>query len=464
MFTGGPGELAEFWEKSQTTEWYRQHPVFEVAEDPLHAIPYGIYGDDAGVFQTEKILVLLRGGVVENHPTLISRLLFTAVPYRHVIPHITLSEIYKVWKWSLTWLAIGEYPPTDHNGRAFGPDYMPGRARLAGQRIADAFVGVFSEMRGDWKYLVEALKFTKFYGANSCCHLCRAHKQHARYMFTNFHRDSVLRRTLITHNEFMRDAGPSRSELLLIPGFHIRRAWVDAAHNLDLGSYQYSAASGIAELTAENTWPAGTVKERWALAYSDHKSWCIARRLEPPPRFDPKKICKHQNCIVFSQLAAKGTKMRHIMEWLRDVCARPGVSDTMYKQVRHCMFHNVCIYERIYNEQGRFLEPAALAESQTAMERSLACLNALCNINVARGSQYYHIVPKAHMSTHMAEDFAPQANPRKTQAYTDEDMVGRTKRIFQRCHGVNVAARGILRYIIGAGVRWHRELFKLRFG
>ena len=116
-------------------------------------------------------------------------------------------------------------------------------------------------MRGDWKYLVDALKFTKFYGANSCCHLCRAHKQHARYMFTNFHRDSVLRRTLITHDEFMRDAGPSRSELLLIPGFHIWRAWVDAAHNLDLGSYQYSAASGIAELTAENTWPAGTVKE-----------------------------------------------------------------------------------------------------------------------------------------------------------------------------------------------------------
>ena len=152
------------------------------------------------------------------------------------------------------------------------------------------------------------------------------------------------------------------------------------------------------------------------------------------------------------------------MEWLRDVCARPGVSDTMYKQVRHCMFHYVCKYERIYNEQGRFLEPAALAESQTAMERSLVCLNALCNINVARGSQYYHIVPKAHMSTHMAEDFAPQANPRKTQAYTDEDMVGRTKRIFQRCHGVTVAARGILRYIVGAGVRWHRELFKLRFG
>eukprot|EP00959_Pyramimonas_sp_CCMP1952_P473424 9501726-Pyramimonas_sp.AAC.1 len=68
--------------------------------------------------------------------------------------------------------------------------------------------------------------------------------------------------------------------------------------------------------------------------------------------------------------------MRCIMEWLRDARARPGASDTMRKQVRHCMFHSICIYERIYSDQGRFLEPAALAGSQEAMERSLARLNA----------------------------------------------------------------------------------------
>eukprot|EP00959_Pyramimonas_sp_CCMP1952_P160344 3353862-Pyramimonas_sp.AAC.1 len=136
MFTGGPGELAEFWAKSQTSDWFRKHPVREVGHDPLHAIPYGIYGDDAGVYQNEKILVLLWGGVVENHPTLISRLLFTAVAYSRAVPHITLPAIYKVWKWSVTWLAIGEYPDVDHDGRRFGPGYYPDRARLAGNRIA----------------------------------------------------------------------------------------------------------------------------------------------------------------------------------------------------------------------------------------------------------------------------------------------------------------------------------------
>lgn len=463
MFLGGHGDLAEFWEKSRASDWYQKHPVWEVAHDPMHAIPYGIYGDDAGVFQTEKILILLWGGVVEDHPTLISRLLFTAVPYSRVIPDVTLPEIYKVWKWSLTWLGIGEYPPWDHNGRHFGPGFHPDRARMAGNRIAGDFVGVFSEMRGDWKYLREALKLKQHYGANSCCHLCRAHKQNQRLLFTNFRRDSVLRQRPTTDAEFRRDAGPDPPEFLGIPGFHLWRVWVDAAHNFDLGSYQYSAASGIAELAAEGVWPAGTIRERWALAYADHKAWCKTRLLEPPPRFEYGRICRNIRCPVFSQLSAKGTKMKHIMEWLKDVCDRPGVSDTPYKRVRHCMFHNVCIYERIYSEQGRFLEPAALAESQDAMERSLVCLNYLCSVHVARSSMYYHIVPKVHMSTHLAYDFAPQANPRKTQAYADEDMVGRTKKIIQRCHGATAALRGLMRYCICAGVRWYRELFALRF-
>ena len=125
MFTGGPGELAQFWEKSRPTDWFQKHPVREVAHDHMHAVPYGIYGDDAGVFQNEKILVLLWGGVVENHPTLISRLLFSAIAYSRLIPGVTLPQVYKVWKWSFTWLAIGEYPDRDHLGRVLDQGIAP---------------------------------------------------------------------------------------------------------------------------------------------------------------------------------------------------------------------------------------------------------------------------------------------------------------------------------------------------
>eukprot|EP00959_Pyramimonas_sp_CCMP1952_P445797 9333608-Pyramimonas_sp.AAC.1 len=66
------------------------------------------------------------------------------------------------------------------------------------------------------------------------------------------------------------------------------------------------------------------------------------------------------------------------------------------------------------------------------------------------------------MTAHMAWDFAPQANPRAVQAYLDEDFVGRTKRVASRCHGATFGHRSVLRYCILVGVRWWKELARLR--
>ena len=77
----------------------------------------GFSGDDAGVFNNEKVLMLLWGGGIKNHETLFSRIVFTAVQYSRVVPEKTLDEIYEVFVWSMTWLAIGEFPPVDHKGR-----------------------------------------------------------------------------------------------------------------------------------------------------------------------------------------------------------------------------------------------------------------------------------------------------------------------------------------------------------
>ena len=48
------GNLAEFWRKSQGTEWYNQHPVVASQPNPNLRIPIGQHGDDAGVYNNEK--------------------------------------------------------------------------------------------------------------------------------------------------------------------------------------------------------------------------------------------------------------------------------------------------------------------------------------------------------------------------------------------------------------------------
>eukprot|EP00959_Pyramimonas_sp_CCMP1952_P109428 2288702-Pyramimonas_sp.AAC.1 len=124
--------------------------------------------------------MLLWGGTIENHETILSRIVFTEVQYSKIVPDKTLDQIYEVLVWSLEWLAIGEYPPVDHRGRQFNAEYEPGRAALAGKPLAGGYRGVWSEMRGDWKYLQESLKLARHYNTNECCHLCKAHKRTGR--------------------------------------------------------------------------------------------------------------------------------------------------------------------------------------------------------------------------------------------------------------------------------------------
>ncbi len=543
MFIGADGVLEAFWEHAKSSDWYKRHPVFEVSQDPTHCVPIGIYGDDAGVFNNEKVLVLLWGGVVEDHPTLLSRLLFSAVQYSRVIPHKTLPAVYKVWVWGLTCLASGEYPVCDHEGRLFSREYCPDRMQLAGTRIAGEYVGVFSEMRGDWKYLVESLHLHNFYSTVSCCHLCRASKKNKRLLFTNFVREAPIRKTLCSHAEFLRAHREDPSELFRIPGFSIWRVWVDAAHNLDLGVYQIVCASALVELVQENVWPAPTVKERFALAHADHKEWCKVRGLSAPPRFDKQKLLKIQdayatsagplglqsacpgspskqlrfatllghtrtmslvaahtskeipfranvtmsaragigkgkgghlirmtpqrgermrNLPCFTQHQAKGVMTKGIMLWLTEVCDRPGISATEHGRLRQALFYNFREMETIFSHHGRCIPAEALALAQTACENALVCLNALSARSQASGTKFYHILPKSHMTTHMCFDFAPQANPRKVQCYSDEDMVGRTKKVVSKCHGSTAGTMGVMRYMILAGVRWWRELAEIR--
>eukprot|EP00969_Alexandrium_andersonii_P293612 12977970-Alexandrium_andersonii.AAC.2 len=57
---GPSGEPAvqEFWEFVSNTKWAREHPVQREPDRLRHSVPATLFGDDARVWQSEKILVL----------------------------------------------------------------------------------------------------------------------------------------------------------------------------------------------------------------------------------------------------------------------------------------------------------------------------------------------------------------------------------------------------------------------
>ena len=464
LLCGPDGNLQDFWQKS-TGRWRTHHPIPEVHSAPGQCIPLGIFGDNAGVYAAQKVLVLLWGSVALEALTLDSRILFCSIMYALVVPIKTIAMLYEVLAWSLTWLAMGVHPDVDHRGVPFSTTHHPSRFKNALKPLVNGgYVGVFSELRGDWKWQVEALSLEHRYSTNFICHLCRASRKIPRLMYTQFRQHDHIRCIRISWRAF-RDWQWSRpaatqSPLLKVVGFDIWRCWVDAMHCLDLGIYQGIAACCLNELSFEHVWPGDTLDDCFYAAHSEHKDWCKRKGLQPCPRFERRKLCPTGTFPTFTQQSAKAAMTKQLVLWLHEVLARPGVSQGPHGQIRFVMFEQWAAFEAICARNGRFLATPDKQHIADSVENALVCLNYLAS----EPGSLWHIKPKAHMSTHMAFDAAVEfgINPRRVTNYSDEDMVGRIKRVMRSCHGSSAGKMCMLRYAILVGTRWWSRLAYLR--
>ena len=465
MLSGDDDNLKDFWDDTSNLDpmFYRLHPVEQIRTNPNRTVPIAIYGDDSGLYQVDKFLLVLWGSPAVVNNTLDSRLFFIAVQYRWLIKDRSLEEVYKVLHWSITCLSEGFFPECDHNGKRFDANYYPKRAALANQPLtSDYFRGAFSEMRGDWKYQREALLLDRYYGVLQCCHLCSAHKRTKRLLFTQFGRNVPLRNTLVSNRKFL-DQLPVRSYITRIPGFWIWRCWVDSQHALDLGFFQSVNASLICEACHDfPIFPAETVQGRFDLAHYDYKSWCKRFETDPAPRFRAKKIMKNQLTYPeWTQQTAKAAQTRHMIKWWLDVLSRHPPA-TVYEGVRFRMVRNLVRFIDICSRNGRTIAVEDREPLQSAMEKALCSYNWLAGKALENNKCRWELLPKAHMCTHLAYDMALVANPVAVSCYSDEDMVGRVKRMLLKAHGTTAGSRAADRYSILVGLRWWKRLAEIR--
>ena len=381
-----------------------------------------------------------------------------------------MPALYRVLVWSLNALASGLFPTHDHEGRKFDEGYYPLRAKVAGTPLAGGFRGVFSELRGDWKYQVESLCLTRSYLSLECCHLCKAHKNIERLWYTRNERNSVLRKTLITHAGF-RDEQRGRpvdrqSPFLDLIGFHIWFCLVDAMHCLDLGVYQSLAASGLLFAVQRGVWEGANIQERFYRAHAQYSEWCKTHHYAPCPPFMYAKLCPSNEYPAFTQQLAKAAATKHLMEWLFTIFDAPGFisDDDDETYLVWLLFQQWHVFEAICKRSSRFLSEAVVPELVEATELALKTHSVLHARATARGLLRWQIQPKQHMASHLGYDMAGRfrLNPRCTTNYADEDFVGKIKKIMASCHGRTAGRMGVSRYIILIGLRWFNQLAKLR--
>ena len=479
LFTGGDANLRHFGERSRDSDWYQKHPVIPSA--PLEMlIPLGLHGDDVGVYRKEKVLVMTWGPLAVGRHVLDTRLIFTGIFVKSMVPDVTWDEIQRVLTWSFKCLAMGTYPAADHNGKPFAADHHPARAALANQVIAGGYLGVWGELRGDWKYLREALGLAaSFATAAHVCHLCYANKKKRRLYYTQTRRSHwTLRRTLLSHRGFLRRQrsfpGNTTGPMYDLPGFHIWQVWVDPLHAMDLGILQKLSASTLLELTDRRYEPysRSTRTHRLLQAHEQYKEWCRAKGEQAVPPFNDKSWYAHGDYPEMTMKCAKGAQQRALQYWFLEKCQEEAVrAPSVHSAVRLALWMNLVRVDMICASRladtsfpcaGRFLSASEVAALQDSMEEALDCYVWLANDAVENGIKRWKTQPQMHMLTHMAYDMAGQANPRRVHCYADEDMVGRFKTLVSACHPRRASSRSLLRYSIMLSFRWWLRVAELR--
>ena len=252
------------------------------------------------------------------------------------------------------------------------------------------------------------------------------------------------------------------SPLLLIPGFCIWRVMFDCMHCVDLGIYQVALPSVLSELVMTPGVFVGTTKaQRYANAYRTYRMWCRCRRVKSRigRKFTAKVWERKVNGYPkISQMAAKAAALRSMTYWIDEVCGQwAHLSD--HAAMRAAMMANFVRADRVCRLNGRHMSAGQHRLLCNYLESALLAYNN-CAVNAqAAGRRLYKVLPKFHAMTHYYEW---RLNPRRVTCYQDEDMVGRCKRIYVKCHGTTAPRRALQRYAILACVRWWEALRVLR--
>jgi hypothetical protein len=488
---GDASTLKAFWQAAATAddEWYRGHPVLNGGAPPEVCIPIGLHGDDAGVHGGEQVLVITWNAVTYILPTLDSRIVFSMLKVSSIHPH-TMKRVYEVLKWSFDALAEGKFPAADPWGTEFSSTYMPERARKAGQALAKRadgalYRGLFAEFRGDWKYLKEAFCLADSYqSADFICHKCNARKLGTNHgmWYSNFCRNAGHRNTMVSNAEFIhryRWVSP----LVLIVGFHITRIVFDKMHCMDLGVLQLLLPSLIHMLlrSPSRRYPEPDIDARYGHAYKNYRFWCNGERR--PQTIVKKKFCSKvwggggEKYPKIGQLVAKASAIRNLQYWVEyevklDLAAgapaglaggAPAAAMTAderrLKSLQRNCIHGFCEADRICRRAGRYFTAEQHAEFCGWLEVGLRSANELAAVALMKKWKLYKLIPKFHALTHY---YDTRLNPRRVTCYQDEDMVGRMKKIYVRCHGKTAPRASLQRYRVMIGIRWNDFMAQLR--
>jgi hypothetical protein len=460
----GAPSCGMFWAGQDGEEWKESHPATQRGGDMTFVVPVRIHGDEGSGFRKRPTYIIQWQSALHHGASMDSRFLIAVIPTCVCVTrnrvNLTLNALLRFVAWSLSCLLTGTFPASLPQGVGRVSGEVPAEGPLAGQ-----YRGAFCGLKGDAKFIKEAINPEHHYSTGFICSRCWAHKTLPALLYTNFGVDAGWRLARVSNEEFLRalarKAGREQwSGLVAVPGFHLSLIWDDFLHAVYLHAPGSNAAgSALVELAERGAFgPLARATDRDAVlgvAFHRFGHWCGHKGAT-------STACESDftegalGWAAFPELGGKGADIKLAICWLASEALvfagrSPGRVEKLIASCLQCLARLIDILDA----NGMFLDEKPRLHAMECGWGFLQAYAALASDAMASGKLRWRLQPKLHTVAEMILRLeSSRLNPRFTQCFMDEDFVGRVARLSRMCHPRAVGLRTLQRYLAQLTARW----------
>lgn len=451
---GSHHRVLEFWQCARAEDWFQTFPCkARVESDPEKVLPLRIWADDVAFGKSGRCLraVCWCGAVADTQSRRRHLLIFGLDPKLFSLE--AQDILWQVVAWSLTQMAIGHYPSSDHRGRDWDD---PRRLQLADQPLADnGYIAVYTQTGADWKYLIELFKLPWSWETIEVCRFCRASRR-GLLNYADTREDAAWTETSRTDTDYMLAVGEPPG-LCQTVGWTMGSIYDDLQHDDLLGVRLSLCGAGLAMFARECVWRPdlgnrGSWKERLDRqlkhGYQRFQEYCRANGLQhSATEFNHLSLSLHKktdwavlkskahNCAVISQWLCQEAMLQTHRGERWDVLATTlhGFAEIF----RHCCLAVV-----------RFSD-AEVAAFSTARKQAMEGFHWLALDASNIPTFLFKVTPKLHKMDHsLRRSIATRLNPGTHWAMSSEDWIGYMSHLGNSCHSRTMHQRLVQRWLV----------------
>ena len=315
--------------------------------------------------------------------------------------------------------------------------------------------GAVTTLKGDRKFITQALSLRRHYNSNAICFRCLATKD-TTCPYTDISESAAWRATFDAELPWDPEEPPAVKDLY---NFSLAAVGIDVLHTWHLGLARDVIASVLVILLRQKDFFASTnMKNRLLEASRLAKEYArnVAGRAFPR-RWLFTRARLHLHSQKYAEFHGKGWQAAVLLKWIEQLFRERGApSDDLFAAV--ALGNNFIPMMTLAREQGSFFTVEQATQIQTLGQAWLEVYLRLHVQHKLLGGCVFRLFnprPKLHMFQHLLLGCHGLKNPAAAMTWMDEDWLKRILRLTKAVHKRTAAVNTLLRWC--AGIKPHLE-------